>query len=337
MVWVTGAAGFIGRHLCAELLDQGWQVIAMDNLSAPHAPSGWLQLQQRQAQGAPLALFEREVGAAEHWLDLPQPECVFHLAGRPGVRDSTDFLLYARSNIEPTAALLKICAQRQISQLVFASSSSVYGDAPLQQPLHEDHPCAPRSVYGQSKLACETLISTAARETPLQAVLLRFFSVYGPEQRPDMAFMQWAQALWKGHALRLHDAETMVRDFTYVKDVVAGCLQAAAFLKRPEALCQPCWCFNLGSGQKTPLNQAVQQLILSFEQVAVAGLQPQFESCAAHPAEVRGTWADVRRARQFLRYVPRYTLAEGLQAFTQGFVDAVKTGETDYVIVPSQY
>lgn len=329
LAWVTGAAGFIGQHLCLQLLQQGWHVLALDNLSASHAPEGFRRLQHWARQTSRLQVQHCNLHEISALRALPAPQVIFHLAARPGVRDSEDLALYQQANVLTTESLLAACASLPAVRLVFASSSSVYGE-PLQSgPVSESRPCQPRSVYGQSKWQCENRVEHWSQSSGHEGVCLRLFSVYGAAQRPDMAFRRWAEALHRQEPLLLHEPARMARDFTEVRDAVAGlCLAARAPLDKAFA------CFNIGSGVQTPLQVAVQGLIQALQAQGDALGTPSWRVQAAHRAEVYHTWADLQQAGLHLGYKPRYTLSTGLQDFARAMSSYWKQGEFFHGVSP---
>ncbi len=326
LAWVTGAAGFIGRHLCLRLLQQGWRVLALDNLSAAHAPAGWAYLQRLAQQTSHLHLQQLDLLQKTALVQLPPPRVVFHLAARPGVRDAEDFAVYDRANVATTESLLAVGQHWPAVRVVFASSSSVYGEPLASGPVHENQPCAPRSVYGESKRLGETLIQQWSEATGYEGVCLRLFSVYGAAQRPDMAFRRWAEALRTHSPLVLHDPERMARDFTEVRDAVSGLYLAARYTMGEV----PFACFNIGSGVQTALQRAYEQLHGAFVAQGIGAAAPAPVVREAHRAEVLYTWADLSCARAQLGYTPRYTLSTGLQDFAQAMVHYWAQGAFDH-------
>lgn len=327
--WVTGAAGFIGGHLCTALLTAGWRVMALDNLQAAHAADGWQRLSALSA-AFPSQLSLRQIDVCELPYvqaseSLPWPDCVFHLAAQPGVRTTEDLDFYLQANLVSTEALIAAIAEKahhSLPLIVFASSSSVYGEGVAGQASAESSHCQPRSVYGQSKQRCEDYLSGVAAQKGFKSIALRLFSVYGAYQRPDMAFQRWAHALLRQQPVILHAPHQMSRDFTCVADVVQGFLKAARYGRQ---MTPSYACFNVGSGVQTPLLSAaelwLQQLERAASQTLGCSLQPHLETRSAHRAEVFHTWANLEQSQRLLGYQPRYTLSVGLTTFAQHVVD----------------
>jgi UDP-glucose 4-epimerase len=194
--------------------------------------------------------------------------------------------------------VLESCRRRDVPKVVYASSSSVYGDTD-RLPMHEDANCRPVSPYGVTKLAGEQLCRLYWKNHGVPAVALRFFTVYGPRQRPDMAFHRFLRAMHRGDVLEMYGAGDQTRDFTFVSDIVEGIMSAAAE-GRDGAV------YNLGGGSRVTLLRAIQVL------EEASGLRAEVRSEPTQAGDVRHTWADLTRARDDLGYAPRVTLEEGL-------------------------
>ncbi|SCG57161.1 NAD-dependent epimerase/dehydratase family protein [Micromonospora rifamycinica] len=299
-VVVTGAAGFIGSHLVDALLGRGVRVVGLDRRRVgEHALAD-----ENLARAVVNPLFTPYcLDLAVDQLDDVVAGCdtVFHLAARPGVRPSwsREFLDYTQTNVLGTHRLLEACTRQGVRRLVVASSSSVYG--PADQPSREDDPTCPVSPYGVSKLAAEQLCLAYARraDSPLSAVALRYFTVYGPRQRPDMAIGRVLFAAYTGFPLTLFGDGSQRREFTYVGDVVTATL-AAARLEAQAAV------VNVGGGA------SVSMLALIDEAARVTGRQVPVKVVAAQPGDVPATAADPTRAHRLLGYWPTVGLHEGL-------------------------
>ena len=292
---VTGAAGFIGSRLCSLLLDDGWTVRGLDRLTdfTPVAEKRrrLAALEARDGFG-----FER-LDLARHDLGgvLRGADVVFHLAGQAGVRDSfgAGALAHVERNVRATERLAEAMARRGGGRLVLASSSSVYGDA-RGRPLREDDRPRPGSPYAATKLAAEGVARSLVRD----AVVLRYFTVYGPGQRPDMAFHRFCEAALRRLPAPLHGDGTQVRDFTYVDDAVAATIAAA---ERGSGV------LNVGGGSPASLNAALAHI------GDIAGVPVPVVPSATARGHVASTWADTARARAQLGWVPRVGLREGLE------------------------
>jgi UDP-glucuronate 4-epimerase len=289
---VTGAAGFIGSHLAEALRDAGHQVAGLDCFTDYYDPA----VKEENARGLDM----RRLDLAEDELDFGEFDGVFHLAGQPGVRASfTDFAAYLSRNVLATQRIFEAAAAAGI-RVVFASSSSVYGDAE-RYPTAEDVIPRPISPYGITKLACENLASAYAKGVGLDAVTLRYFTVYGPRQRPDMAFTRIVTALAEGRPFELYGDGSVSRGFTYVGDAVRATV--AAMERAPAGTV-----YNVGGGTEATMREA----IALCERIAGRALDVRVLPAAA--GDPRRTAADTTRIRAELGWEPRVGLEEGLQA-----------------------
>ncbi len=300
--FVTGCAGFVGSHLTEALLAQNHDVIGVDSL-IPFYDPGLKRQNLAAALAHPRFRFE-EIDLIEADLRplLADVDIIFHLAGQPGVRDSWGerFVGYIRNNVQATERLLQAAVGSDIRRFVYAGSSSVYGDAP-EMPWHEEVCPRPRSPYAITKLAAEHLCRSYRLDFGVPTVVVRFFTVYGPRQRPDMAFHKFLRAALFDEPIPLYGDGRQTRDFTYVSDIVAGAMAAAA---APDAVGG---IFNLGGGSRIVLLDLLTMLgDVTGRPVAIAqrGLQA---------GDVRHTWADISRSRAVLGYQPRVGLEEGLR------------------------
>jgi nucleoside-diphosphate-sugar epimerase/predicted glycosyltransferase len=295
---VTGAAGFIGSHLVDALLERGHDVVGIDAFTPYYPPAR--KRANIAAAGANPKFDLLPADVTDLALDevLRPADVVFHLAAQPGVRASwgQDFGIYVRHNIEATHRLLEAARRRQVRRLVFASSSSVYGDAPL--PMAEDGPKQPLSPYGVTKLAAEQLCDVYVRSFGLEVVPLRFFTVYGPRQRTDMAFHQFVEAIMSGRPLTLYGHGQQRRDFTYVSDVVAVLLAAAERAQPGKAL-------NVGGGSTVSVREAIAIM------EGLIGKQAIIEQRPAPPGDARDTQASRERLSS-LGVVPVVRIEDGL-------------------------
>jgi nucleoside-diphosphate-sugar epimerase len=299
---VTGVAGFIGSHLAERLLEAGHQVVGID---------GFTESYPREVKAGNIAsLSERRnfrfVETTIH--DAPWPRLldgvthVFHLAGRPGARGGWggDFAVYTRNNVDATQILLEACASVPLERVVYASSASVYGER-AALPMREDDLPQPLSPDGVTKLAAEHLCILYHAAYGVPAVSLRYFTVYGPRQRPDMAFHRYLYALLRGHPIAVYGDGDQTRDFTFVEDAVSATVAAG----RAGA---PGRVYNVGGGTRASLNDAIELM------ARCAGRRPTVQRHAAQRGDVRDTCADITRARTDLGFVPTVTLEKGIQA-----------------------
>lgn len=299
---VTGAAGFIGSTLTDRLLTAGADVVGIDCFTDYYPRP----IKERNLAGALQHPAFRFVESRIQDADLPallsDRTHVFHLAAQAGVRKSwgRDFAIYTVNNIEATQVLLEACVGRPIERLVYASSSSVYGDK-VTIPMQEEALPQPVSPYGVSKLAAEQLCYLYAVNHGVPAVALRYFTVYGPRQRPDMGFHKFFRATLRGEPITLFGDGEQTRDFTFVEDAVAATI-AAATLGTPGRV------YNIGGGSRVTVNEVIQMI------GRVSGRQPLVSTDPAQKGDMRHTYADTERARTDLRFAPSVTLEQGLAA-----------------------
>ncbi len=301
---MTGAGGFIGSHLAEALLQQQVTVVGVDSFTDYYDPAlkraRWAVL-SRHPRFHPLAA---DILRVDWKRVLLRVDRVFHLAGQPGVRGSfgTGFQAYLDNNIAATARLLQACREAGVERFVNASSSSVYGRVPL--PAAEDGPTRPYSPYGVSKHAAEQLVRVAWENFGLSAVSLRFFTVYGPGQRPDMAFDRFLRAIAAGRPLTLFGTGAQTRDFTYVGDIVASLLLAADHAPAGSV-------YNVGGGHRVSLREVIAMM------EEILGKTADLRFAPPQPGDVADTAADVRRIQHDLGWSPATPLIDGLRRQTQ--------------------
>ena len=299
-VVVTGAAGFIGSHLCERLLALGHQVVGIDSFTDYYSRS---RKEENIAglRSSPDFIFEElDLVEADLRPSLRGVRVVFHLAGQPGVRPSwgEQFDRYVRDNVLATQRLLEALKEAPLDRLVFAGSSSVYGDAEMF-PTKESALPRPVSPYGVTKLAAEHMALLYAKNFRLPAVSVRYFTVYGPRQRPDMAFSRFMQALVDGDPIEIFGDGEQTREFTYVSDAVEGTIKAATADVVGET-------FNLGGGSRVTVNR----VLATLEEVS--HITAKRKTLPAAPGDPRHTGASINLARERLGWEPRVTLREGL-------------------------
>jgi nucleoside-diphosphate-sugar epimerase len=300
---VTGCAGFIGSHLTEALLDDGHTVLGVDCFNDNYARADKRANLERAIEDDGFRLITADLTTIDATALLEGADVVYHLAGEPGVRASwgTRFDRYTHHNVQATQRLLEAATRHPQLRFVYASSSSIYGDA-LTLPTHEDATPRPLSPYGVTKLAAEHLCVLYGEEHGVDTVALRYFSVYGPRQRPDMAFRRFCEAIVANQPLELYGDGRQTRDFTYVADIVAATRAAAERETRPGRV------FNVGGGDRTSLNRALEVL------AGLAGRPLDVRRGARESGDVRDTGADTARAREELGFKPGTSLEEGLAA-----------------------
>jgi nucleoside-diphosphate-sugar epimerase len=288
-VLVTGGLGFIGAHLCGALLDEGADVRIVDDLSGNYAEStGPAAAAMLAARGAEIAIARADPA------HLKGSDAVIHLAGLPGVRTRRPPSALHEANVRLTERLVGAASQAGV-RFVLVSSSSVYGNA-TELPTPEHALPAPLNPYAASKLAAEEVV----REQGMDAVIVRPFSVYGPGQRPEMAFARWIECLTAGRPLPLHAAPGTARDFTYVDDAVAGILAALHRGRSGEA-------YNVSGWRSVDLRAALEVLEEAFDRRSCVA------STRGSAAEARVTHGCGRKSASELGYTPRTDLAAGLR------------------------
>jgi len=300
-ILVTGCAGFIGSHLCERLLHDGHEVTGVDALTGTYDPQWKLQNLERAREFGRFRFVEREVLEMEPEF-VEQAGLIYHLAARPGVRTSwgSEFAHYLRHNVLSTQRLLEWAAiSKTPKRVVFTSSSSVYGDTAVQK-VAEDHPKNPVSPYGVTKLAAEHLCSVYASRG-LDVITLRLFTVFGPRQRPDMAFHRLIRAALSGSTFTLYGDGGQHRDFTYVLDAVEALVLASVRPVHSDS-------FNIAGGKRVTMNHAIGLV------EKICGRALELERVAPQLGDVRNTGADLRKSQTVLGYAPRFNFEEGLRA-----------------------
>jgi UDP-glucuronate 4-epimerase len=299
---VTGSAGFVGAHVCEALLERGHGVDGVD------AFTDYYDTSIKRANAARLARHDRfrgiELDLAREDLDdvVADADAVIHLAAQPGVRLSWSdgFAVYVERNISASQRLLEAARRTRVPRLVLASSSSVYGNVP-EQPISEDAPTRPFSPYGVTKLAMEHLASAYGANWGLSTVVLRYFTLYGPGQRPDMALHRFIAAVAAGRPVAVYGDGEQVRDFTYVSDAAAATLAAA------EADVAPASVFNVAGGSPTTVNELLGLVAEHVGRPLIARHLP------TQAGDVRATHGATARARRELGWQPETALDDGVK------------------------
>lgn len=307
-VLVTGAAGFIGSHVCEALLRRGQRVVGIDNFDPYYAPEIKREHVREIAEAFPKAfeLIEADICDREQMsrvLERVRPDGVIHLAARAGVRPSiADPAGYAHTNVFGTQVLLDLAARAGCSRFVMASSSSVYGNNPKTPFSEDDDVSNPISPYAATKRACELIGHSHWHLTRMPTACLRFFTVFGPRQRPDLAIGMFMLKIAHEHEIQVFGDGSSSRDYTFVDDVVSGVLAA---YDRVPSLGFRIW--NLGNSTPVTLTNMIETI------AGVVGKQPRIARLPMQPGDVERTYADISRSGRELGYQPHTPFAEGVR------------------------
>ncbi len=298
---VTGAAGFIGSHLSERLLRDGIEVVGVDCFTDYYDPALKRKNLAASLAHPRFAFLELDLGAAD-LAKLPDVDVVFHQAAQAGVRASwgRDFAAYAHHNVLATQRLLERYQGAKLERFVYASSSSVYGDAE-RYPTDESLLPRPFSPYGVTKLAGEHLVLLYGRNFGLPVAALRYFTVYGPRQRPDMAFHKFCRALLEGRPIPVFGDGRQSRDFTFIEDAIEANVRAWT-KSRPQGV------YNVGGGSQVDVLEAIGMLESALGVKATLEFQPK------QKGDPERTRADAARIREDLGFAPSVPIADGLAA-----------------------
>jgi len=313
-VVVTGAAGFIGSHLCDRLLADGNQVVGIDSFNDYYDRSVKLGNVERALANPNFVLEEIDLVDANVHGALQGARVVYHLAGQDGIQPSWggQFDRYVHDNVVATQRLLESIRRAELDRFVFASSSSVYGEAEMF-PTRENALPRPVSPFGITKLAAEHLVFVYVRNFRVPATALRYFTVYGPRQRPDMAFWLFMNALVAGKEIEIFGDGEQTREYTFVSDIVDATVKAATADVGGQVV-------NLGGGSRVTLNK----VLTTLEEVT--GMQARRRMMPATPGDPRHTGASINLARERLAWEPRISLRDGLARQWEWFRAAAVPG-----------
>jgi UDP-glucuronate 4-epimerase len=313
-VLLTGAAGFIGSHFAERLLERGEEVVGLDVFDEFYDPAIKERNLEKARDYRAFSLVRGDIRDEDLLRSLPDTvDTVVHLAARAGVRPSIENPgLYTSVNVLGTSALLDFARERGIRSFLFASSSSVYGNNE-KVPFHEedrvDHPISP---YAATKKAGELLCHTAAHLDGLSCACLRFFTVYGPRQRPDLAIHKFARLMAAGEEIPMFGDGSTQRDYTYIDDILKGMDGALDLACQDGGRCET---FNLGESRTVSLSEMIR--VLAEEM----GVEPRIRRLPLQPGDVTRTYADVSRAREFLGYAPSVEFRDGIRRFLEWFAE----------------
>jgi len=307
-ILVTGGAGFIGSHLCEYLIGSGHKVVCVDNFNSFYDPGIKEQnlsaIKNNEAFNLERADIRDKAGMAEIFKEN-NPDLVIHLAAMPGVRPSIkDPFLYYDVNVNGTLTVLETMRLSGVRRMIFASSSSVYGNN-SKIPFSESDPVdSPISPYASSKRACELLCSTWHSLYQFEIFCLRFFTVYGPRQRPDLAIHSFTNKILDNSPLQIYGDGSSFRDYTYIEDVLQGINNAINRLKGFNI-------YNIGESRKVLLSEVIETIENALGKKAVKEYLP-FQA-----GDVNATFADISKARQELNYNPSFDFREGIAEFVR--------------------
>jgi nucleoside-diphosphate-sugar epimerase len=312
---VTGAAGFIGSHLCERLLDEGCEVVGVDSFTDYYSPARKRFHLAGCTGRNGFRLVEEDLRVCDIGRLLDGARCVFHLAAQAGVRKSwgREFTEYIGANILTTQRILEAIKESPSVTLIHSSSSSVYGET-RELPMREEHDTVPLSPYGATKLSAEHLCELYRVNYGITYRALRYFTVYGPRQRPDMAFSRFITSALSGGRIEVYGDGTQTRDFTYVSDAVEANVEAMRYGGSSTV-------FNIGGGSRVSLLEVVGMI----ERQLGARFDVHFVDRAK--GDVKDTWADTARARRELGFKPRVSLAEGIRNEIQWYREYLETAE----------
>jgi len=310
---VTGGAGFIGSHLCERLIREGHDVTCLDNFNTYYDPNIKRKNVQALLSHPCFRLIEGDILQYRLLKKIFKEgnfKVVIHLAARAGVRPSIQQpRLYQKVNVEGTVNLFELSTQMEISKFILASSSSVYGNN-KKVPFSEEDPVDfPISPYAATKKACELLGYTYSSLYSLSITCLRFFTVYGPRQRPDMAIYKFTKNIIEGKAISLYGDGSSQRDYTYITDIIDGVIKAIQ-------QCEGYHIYNLGESQVVKLHRLIRLL------EEIIGKEAKIKRLPDQPGDVPITYADVSKAKHELDYNPRVSVHQGLQEFVQWYREA---------------
>ncbi|HEY0547578.1 MAG TPA: GDP-mannose 4,6-dehydratase [Pyrinomonadaceae bacterium] len=311
-ILVTGGAGFIGSHLVDKLLsERAWRVVAVDDFNDFYEPELKRANVRSHVADAAYRLVEADIrdrAALDEIFAATKFDAIVHLAARAGVRPSlTEPQLYAETNINGTLNLLELAREHGIKQFVFGSSSSVYGINAKVPFSEEDQIRQPISPYAATKAAGELICHTYSHLYGIRCVCLRFFTVYGARQRPDLAIHKFARLIDEGQAIPVFGDGTTRRDYTYIDDIIQGVRAAIDYDESDYEI------FNLGESRTVELRELIALLEKELDSKAVINRQPM------QPGDVPQTFADITKARKLLGYDPHTQIEEGIRRFVEWF------------------
>jgi len=318
-ILVTGGAGFIGSHLCEKLIDSGSKIICVDNFDEFYEPA----IKEDNISDLAAKDFELyrsdicDPVSMEEIFSKSSIDMVIHMAAKAGVRPSIrEPLLYERVNIRGTINLLECCRRHNVSRFIFASSSSVYGGNEKLPFSEEDRVDFPISPYAATKKAGELICHTYNSLYKISVFCFRFFTVYGPRQRPEMAIHKFTRKILNGEDVEIYGDGSSSRDYTYIDDVISGIMNSIEKIKGFEII-------NLGNSSTVKLLDLVKLI------EAAAGRKARMRFIRTQPGEVFMTYANIRKAKKMLEYLPKTNIGEGVDRFIEWYKVKQKEGLFD--------
>jgi UDP-glucuronate 4-epimerase len=315
-ILVTGGAGFIGSHLCERLIGSGLKIICVDNFDDFYAPAIKEDNISNLAAGD-FKLYRSDIcdpDSMEEIFSKNGIDIVIHMAAKAGVRPSIkEPLLYQKVNIGGTINLLECCKKYNVPRFIFASSSSVYGGNEKIPFSEEDRVDFPISPYAATKKAGELICHTYNSLYKISIFCLRFFTVYGPRQRPEMAIHKFTRKILKGEDIEIYGDGSSSRDYTYIDDVISGIMNSLEKIRGFEII-------NLGNSNTVKLLELVKLL------ESAAGRKARVRFTRTQPGEVFMTYADIRKAKKMLEYLPKTNIRDGVAKFMEWYKEKQKEG-----------
>lgn len=310
-ILVTGAAGFIGSHLCESLLEQGHTVYGIDNFD----PFYDRRIKEKNLESfrnhERFGFFELDLTEAEKLQRIPAFDMVVHLAGKAGVRPSIDAPQdYIDNNITATLNVLELCRAKGCTKMAFASSSSIYGNSKHIPFVEEGVEYEPISPYAFTKRTCELMNYTFHHLYQIDILNLRFFTVYGPRQRPDLAIHKFTRLLSEGKSIPMFGDGSTSRDYTFVADTVAGVNAAMDYLRENSDVFET---VNLGNNQPVKLSDLISAIGTALD------VEPKIDKQPMQPGDVDITYASIEKAKRLFGYEPKTGIKEGLEQFVEWY------------------
>jgi UDP-glucuronate 4-epimerase len=332
-ILVTGAAGFIGFHTSKKLIDSGYDVVGLDNINDYYdvnLKKNRLKILQDYERFTLYKINLEDQSAVENLFKKESPQRVIHLAAQAGVRNSIhNPEIYIQSNIIGTFHILEVCRHNQVEHLVYASTSSAYGLNTNYPFSTHDSASHPASLYGATKLANELMAHSYSHLYKLPTTGLRFFTVYGPWGRPDMALFLFTKAILDSKPIDLYNHGDMIRDFTYIDDIVEGIIRIVKATPKlnpdwsgvhpdPASSSAPYRLYNIGSNKPVKLMDYVKEIERNL------GIKAQFNMMPMQDGDVRKSHADVDDLVRDFEYAPKWNIKDGIKHFIQWYIDYYK-------------